>query len=268
VAQAKLSDLDVVMDSAGLEPLQSVQPPSVDLPAGYRYGVTRGADLFVRHVYPECFSEIADALSAHWFSVADMVAAGGSRSNLAKGWDERLRAMGWVKRNVTVARLVDNKYVSSARSHEIDMFKGQHSDNPYPGIAVEMEWNNKDPFFDRDLAAFEMLHTQGIIGAGIIITRGPELQRLIKSVIPGTKKKAGDYNLKYGESTTHWRKLQERVERGGGGSCPLLLIGIEPDRFDDAQRIRDAYSEYASAASKGKGAIRRFHAKILREGKL
>lgn len=268
MVQPKHSALDVVMGSAGLEPLQSLQAPSISLPTGYEYGVTRGADLFVRHVYPECFTEISNALAAHRFSIADMVAAGGSRSNLAKGWDERLRSMGWGKRNVTVARLVDSKYVSSARSHEIDMFKGKTDGHPYPGIAVEMEWNNKDPFFDRDLGAFEMLHTQGIIGAGVIITRGPELQRLIKSVIPGKKKKSGDYNLKYGESTTHWRKLKERVERGGGGSCPLLLIGIEPDRFDDAERIRDAHSEYVTASSKGKGAIRKFHASILRRGRL
>jgi Restriction endonuclease BglII len=262
------SGFELFMGSAGLEPLQTLQPPSVALPAGYEYGVTRGADLFIRNVYPECFDELAAALDAHRFSVCDMVAAGGGRSNLARGWDDRLRSMGWGKRNVTVARLVDNRYVSSARSHEIDMFKGQDASHPYPGIAIEMEWNNKDPFFDRDLGAFEMLHTQGIIGAGVIVTRGPELQRLIKSVIPGTKKKSGDYNLKYGESTTHWRKLVERVERGGGGSCPLLLVGIQPERFDSAGRIREAHDEYVSAASRGKGAVRRFHANIVKRGEL
>ena len=40
--------------------------------------------------------------------------------------------------------------------HEIDMFKigpaGQ-----YPGIGCEMEWNNKDPFYDRDLNNFRLL---------------------------------------------------------------------------------------------------------------
>jgi hypothetical protein len=34
---------------------------------------------------------------------------------------------------------------------------------------------------------------------------------------------------KFAESTTHWRKLQDRVQRGVGNPCPLLLIGI-PDR--------------------------------------
>jgi len=31
---------------------------------------------------------------------------------------------------------------------------------------------------------------------------------------------------KFGEATTHWRKLHDRVRRGVGNPCPLLLIGI------------------------------------------
>jgi len=31
---------------------------------------------------------------------------------------------------------------------------------------------------------------------------------------------------KFGEATTHWRKLEERVRRGLGNPCPLLLVGI------------------------------------------
>ena len=31
---------------------------------------------------------------------------------------------------------------------------------------------------------------------------------------------------KFGEATTHWRKLIDRVDRGVGNPCPLLLIGI------------------------------------------
>ncbi|MCL0274383.1 hypothetical protein M2T36_26125, partial [Escherichia coli] len=31
---------------------------------------------------------------------------------------------------------------------------------------------------------------------------------------------------KYGAATTHWRKLEDRVHRGVGNPCPLLLIGL------------------------------------------
>ena len=31
---------------------------------------------------------------------------------------------------------------------------------------------------------------------------------------------------KYGEATTHWKKLMDRISRGVGNPCPLLLIGL------------------------------------------
>jgi hypothetical protein len=31
---------------------------------------------------------------------------------------------------------------------------------------------------------------------------------------------------KYGAATTHWRKLADRVQRGVGNPCPLVLIGL------------------------------------------
>ena len=31
---------------------------------------------------------------------------------------------------------------------------------------------------------------------------------------------------KFGTATTHWTKLEDRVHRGDGNPCPLLLIGI------------------------------------------
>jgi hypothetical protein len=31
---------------------------------------------------------------------------------------------------------------------------------------------------------------------------------------------------KFGQATTHWRKLTDRVNRGVGNPCPLLLIGL------------------------------------------
>jgi hypothetical protein len=42
---------------------------------------------------------------------------------------------------------------------------------------------------------------------------------------------------KFGEATTHWRKLDDRVHRGVGNPCPLVLIGL-PDNivtFDEGK---------------------------------
>ena len=102
------------------------------------------------------------------------------------------------------------------RFHEIDMFGKGTLEQLLPGIAVEMEWNNKDPFFDRDLNSFQALHREGVLAVGVIVTRGPELQALIQATI----------GSKYGQSTTHWGKLIPKVNLGGG-ERPLLLVGIE-----------------------------------------
>lgn len=115
---------------------------------------------------------------------------------------------------------------------------------PLPGIAVEMEWNNKDPFYDRDLINFQALHHEGAIAIGVIVTRGPTLQALIGPTI-----RSKDGGFKYGQSTTHWDKLIPKVNLGGGGECPLLLVGIEPPRITGvelAQRVKDALEEAAS----------------------
>ena len=31
---------------------------------------------------------------------------------------------------------------------------------------------------------------------------------------------------KFGAATTHWSKLEDRINRGVGNPCPLLLIGL------------------------------------------
>jgi hypothetical protein len=52
------------------------------------------------------------------------------------------------------------------------MFGDEPESDPYPGVAFEMEWNNKDPFFDRDHLNFQGLHREGALSVGVILTRG------------------------------------------------------------------------------------------------
>lgn len=135
-------------------------------------------------------------------------------------------------------------------------------------VALEIEWNNKDPFFDRDLENFKRLHADGAISLGIIVTRGASLQESMRSLV---RRFANDANInshadmeriglsptrrqiaevmkrvtrkrnpipfrdawvdhfvsdKFGAATTHWTKLSDRVQRGVGNPCPLILIGL------------------------------------------
>lgn len=218
-------EVDSSMDQSDLP--GTVQKPQLHLPSGYHYGVTRYADLILQNAFPSKFSDVLENLEEFYIDyVEDIVAGGGSRARHTARHDEGLTKRGWSKHNVTVEKLVDGDPVYRVRNHEIDVFT-MGDDGDYPGIANEMEWNNKDPFFHRDLNNFQALHREGVIAVGIIITRGPRLQEVLEYL-----GKEGQYsNTKYGKATTHWNKLIPMIDMGGGGECPLLCIGIEPEKI-------------------------------------
>lgn len=222
------------------------------------------AEAILTHDMPSAASELEEVLSEAQLPVEELVRGGGGEGQLT----QRLRRSlnddrGWRKHNFEIKRIVDGVERESI-SHEIDHVK--HF--PAGTFALEIEWNNKDPFFDRDLENFKRLHADGVISIGGIITRGETLQNALKEIISSfaTKNEIRDVSAlteyysptarqiknienaadransfpdgwaksfvsdKFGEATTHWRKLMDRVDRGVGNPCPLVLIGI-PDRI-------------------------------------
>jgi hypothetical protein len=91
-------------------------------------------------------------------------------------------------------------------------------------VALEVEWNNKDPFFGRDLSNFRLLFDLRAIDVGVIITRASELQGIFNQLGKGAS---------YGASTTHHEKLWPRLDGGGGGGCPVLTFAIRPALYVD-----------------------------------
>ena len=115
---------------------------------------------------------------------------------------------GWKERKFDTKFVIDETSLESP-THKVDCFKNC--------IALEIEWNNKDPFFDRDLNNFRLLFELRAISVGIIITRCDDLQEIFDGLGRGKS---------YGNSTTHMSKLLPRIEGGGGGGCPILVFGI------------------------------------------
>ena len=60
---------------------------------------------------------------------------------------------------------------------------------------------------------------------------------------------------KYGAATTHWSKLRDRIDRGVGNPCPLVLIGLPAEmvRFDAAPIV-----EIDDSAVNQQSRVRRF----------
>lgn len=214
-----------------------VSAPSTELPNGYEYGVTRYADIILREAFRKRFEQFVATLESYWIDARELISGGGNRGSQTARFDATLEAHGWGKRNISVSRRIDGRLLHETVGHEIDMFAIQSEEDPYPGVGVELEWNNKDPFFDRDLINYQALHREGALAIGVIVTRGPRLQELLNRTV---RTASQGRSQKFGASTTHWNKLIPRVNLGGGGECPLLLVGVEPERVRGVKILYDA----------------------------
>ena len=213
--------------------------------------------------FPEVAEQLEGVLLASTMPIEEIIGSGGGEAKGTQRLRNALAAYDWRKHNFVVQRIIDG-VVKEAQSHEIDHVKTFTAGT----IAFEIEWNNKDPFFDRDLENFKRLHADGAISLGVIVTRGASLQSSIRSFV---RRFADDNNIdshedmeriglnptrrqirdvmkrvtrkrnpvpfrdawtdhfvsdKFASSTTHWARLQDRVQRGVGNPCPLVLIGL------------------------------------------
>lgn len=177
----------------------------------------RHASSILQTDFPELLEDIIDVLTRFRLKKSQVVVGGGSKTKIA-GWiDSELRKKGWVEKQFKTAFKVDEHTIESP-THKVDCYKS----SPAGGIGFEIEWNNKDPFFDRDLNNFRLLFDLRTISVGIILTRAEDLRSLFKKLTAKGLKPASSF----GESTTHWGKLLPRLEGGGGGGCPVLALGI------------------------------------------
>ncbi len=174
----------------------------------------RHACAILRQDFPDEYADLIDVLTRFRLRKSHIAVGGGRKSEVA-GWiDSELAAKGWVEKNFQASITVDENVMESP-THAVDCFKNR--------VAIEIEWNNKDPFFDRDLNNFRLLFDLRAISVGIIITRCDELQEIFASLGRGQS---------YGASTTHMSKLLPRIQGGGGAGCPLLVFGIRRSLYD------------------------------------
>lgn len=207
--------------------------------------------------FPKPLRELCEVLSDFRIEDTELIRGGGGEADFTQRLRRALSDCGWQKRNIEISKIVDGE-PRAGTTHEIDHVRKTDRGS----IALEIEWNNKDPFFDRDLENFQRLHAEGAISVGIIVTRGKSLQDHLSQIIydcaasndvsnfndlekfginPTNRQRMivengrGDFlenwarqfvGDKYGAATTHWGKLRSRIERGVGNPCPLLLIGI------------------------------------------
>ncbi|MCG6111531.1 MAG: restriction endonuclease [Paracoccus sp.] len=230
--------------------------------AGFDVAIRNHAGAILAVDFPDIAAELEDALLGVQIPAEELIRSGGGEAQSTQRLRHALYAAGWPKHNFNFRLLVDG-VETVANSHEIDHVRRDELGT----VACEIEWNNKDPFFDRDLENFQRLHAQSAISVGVLITRGASLQdgmlglvercirkhgyvdeaemvanldmkdrtarqrqavqRMVDGQTPFAEAFAKHFvSDKFGQATTHWRKLEDRINRGVGNPCPLLLIGL------------------------------------------
>ena len=173
----------------------------------------RHASAILTKDFPKEWEDVIDVLTKFRLLKSHLIVGGGNKSNVAESLDIYFSSKGWVETQFDTKIVVDQNE-QHAPTHKVDEYKNH--------VAIEVEWNNKDPFFDRDLNNFRLLFDLRVISVGIIITRTDELQNIFNSLGRGSS---------YGMSTTHMSKLLPKLEGGGGGGCPIIVFGIKPSLF-------------------------------------
>ena len=230
------------------------------------------ADAILGYDFPDALGTLVTELSSFRISMQELIGGGGGESGQTQRLRHALEGIGWRKHSFSVQVVVDGR-VREGVSHEVDhVLKA-----PAGTLALEIEWNNKDPFFDRDLENFQRLHALSAISLGVIVTRGSSMQEAMLDRVTawldaeglrsvedidrlglgprtGAQQRAVSVQTsrgvpfaeafarkfvadKFGPATTHWAKLEDRVARGVGNPCPLLLIGLPASILSDAPVI-------------------------------
>jgi hypothetical protein len=154
------------------------------------------------------WKDILEVLRGFTLLKSDILQPGGSKGLIASKLDSHFTKLGWVEKKFETKIVVDSdEHVTP--THKVDCYKKR--------VALEVEWNNKDPFFDRDLNNFRLLFELRAIDLGVIITRCTELQKIFNKLGRGPS---------FGNSTTHMAKLLPRLDGGSGGGCPVVVFGI------------------------------------------
>jgi Restriction endonuclease BglII len=104
--------------------------------------------------FPVEWSDVCDVLTQFRLKRSWISVGGGSKSKVSESIDSALYARGWAEKQFDTEILVDGQR-SESPTHQIDCFKNR--------VALEIEWNNKDPFFDRDLYNFRAHLDRGAV---------------------------------------------------------------------------------------------------------
>ncbi|WP_220033239.1 MULTISPECIES: BglII/BstYI family type II restriction endonuclease [unclassified Curtobacterium] len=226
----------------------AVIPP--DLMRRYRWIETGNAAAVLNAVATTEFHEFLYVLNNFTLHPNEWLRAGGNKGDLTDALDQQFRRMGWEETRIdfeikgyfhtdfhqqgagTVGRRIVEVPAVYSEGFRVDNHKGR--------MIVDVEWNAKDGNLDRDLAAYRSWHENGLIDGAVIITKDRlPLLRLARDLWAEYQDTLPDH-LKSSRlpidlstsTTTSLDKADIRMQRGGAGTCPVLIVGISDATWD------------------------------------
>ena len=185
-----------------------------DIRATYQVEKRHHACSILKTDFPEQWKDLVDVLREFKLRKSHIAMKGGNKSPISRAIDALFFEREWAEKSFDIKVTADGQE-TLAPTHHVDYYKNR--------VAVETEWNNKDPFFDRDLTTFRLLFELNVLSVGIIITRADELQTLFIELGKTTAA---------GQSTTHMSKLIPKMYNRASGGCPVLALGITKKKYD------------------------------------
>lgn len=204
--------------------------------------------------FPQEFADIVGILRSFQLRKSHVGIPGGNITPIAQFFNRNFANAGWVEKSFDTKIVVDTAELVSP-THLVDCFKNR--------VALEIEWSNKDPFYDRDLNNFRLLFELRAVSVGVIITKSNALIQTLRDL--------GIFS-KYGMTTTWMSKLLPRIEGGGGGGCPIVVFGITPDKYidditdEDLEAVNDLVKVIKQLPKAKRAAPRRVVSQLLADG--
>jgi hypothetical protein len=133
--------------------------------------------------FPDAAAELEEVMLSQSVPIEEIIGSGGGETKGTQRLRNGLTAKNWTKQTFTIKKTINDEPRESV-SHKVDHVRSfDRPDGRRYRIALEIEWNNKDPFFDRDLENFKRLRSEGGISVGMVVTRGTSLQDGMQSFV-------------------------------------------------------------------------------------
>ena len=119
-----------------------------DIKGKYEIHEWKHACAILKNDFPDEWNDLLAMLRAFTLRKSWLVSRGGNKTKLAVWVDNFLGERGWKEKQFDTVVQVDDVEMKSP-THKVDAYKNK--------VAIELEWNNKDPFFDRDLVTTQVV---------------------------------------------------------------------------------------------------------------